>query len=264
MIKNMKQQSNKKTKTKGKKKKFNKNERLIKISLIIAVIVFAFIIYKIFDIVVLSNEKIDLSGETYYQYFYGIMDEYSGKMEVVQKDDDVQLILESGKKIYLDSTPIYYKNVLGKMVFAKEMELVIPDLGCYKLDKFTNVFKENKMMQIKKFNSSKAVAINNGFIFDGNDLYFFLDDVTLTVGNTEYELSPLSYAIVNYRSNVEFYNYDNDEYTIIQDENSLNSDVIANNKANNYSINLSLDSLKTDKNSQLLISNIGNLKGYEY
>ena len=103
----MKQKRKKESKIKN--SKINKNERLVKISLIIVVILFAFIIYKIFDILVLSNEKYNLSGGTYYQYFYGVMEEYSGKMNVVKKYDDTQLILENGKLVYLYSTPIYYK-----------------------------------------------------------------------------------------------------------------------------------------------------------
>ena len=259
----MKQQ--RKNGSKGKRRKSsNKNERLIKIALIIVVIIFAFIVYKIFDILILSNERYDLSGGTYYQYFYGIMEEYSGKMEVVQKDDDTQLVLENGKVVYLDSTPMYYKDVLGKMLFAKQMELVVPDVGNYKLSKFTNIYEENNTIQVKKFNSSKSKTLNNGFIFDGNDLYFFLDDTTIKVGDTEYELSPLSYIIVNYRTNVEIYNYDKDEYTIIQDENSLKNDVIAENKVKGYTVNLSLDSMKTDKSNQLLITSIDNLNEFDY
>ena len=45
-------------------------------------------------------------------------------------------------------------------------------------------------------------------------MYFFLDDTVITIGDTEYELPPLSYVIVNYRTNVEIYNYDKNEYTI--------------------------------------------------
>ena len=259
----MKKQTKRK-RSKRENKKFNKNERLIKIALVVVVILFAFIVYKIFDILVLSNERFDLSGDEYYQYFYGVMEEYSGKMDVVQKDDDIRLVLENGKVIYLDSTPMYYKNVLGKMLFAKQMELVIPDVGNYKLKKFTNFYEENNKIQVKKFNSSKSKTVDNGFVFDGNDLYFFLDDTTLTVGETTYELSPLSYVIVNYRTNVEIYNYDKDEYTIIQDENELKNDVLANNNAKNYTINLSLDSIKTENNNQLLITSIDNLSEYDY
>ena len=201
----MKQQPRKKA-SKGKRVDKNKNERLVKIALIAAVILFAFIIYKIFDMLVLSNEHYDLSGQTYYQYFYGIMEEYSGKMDVVQRDDDIQLVLENGKVIYLDSTPIYYKDVLGKMLFAKQMELVIPDVGNFKLSKFTNIYEENNTIKIKKLNKDKSKIIGNGFIFDGNDLYFFLDNTTLTIGTTEYELSPLSYVIVNYNHFINWLN----------------------------------------------------------
>lgn len=258
----MKQKRKKESKIKN--SKINKNERLVKISLIIVVILFAFIIYKIFDILVLSNEKYNLSGGTYYQYFYGVMEEYSGKMNVVKKDDDTQLILENGKVVYLDSTPIYYKDELEKMLFAKPMELIIPDIGNYKLKQFTNVYEENNNMNIKKFNSKKSKTIDNGFIFDGNDLYFFLDETTITIGTEEYEISPLSYVIVNYRTNVEIYDYDKDEYTIIQDENSLKNDVLAVNKTKGYTVNLSLDSMKTEKSNQLLITSIDNLNEFDY
>lgn len=241
-----------------------KKEKLFKIAVIIVAILLALVIYKILDILIIKTEHYNLSGQTYYQYFNGIEQEYSGKMEVVQKDNENQLILEDGQVVYLDSTPMYYKDILGKSLLPKEMELVVPDNGTYKLNKFTNVIEENNKMNLKKLNSSKTKEVDNGFLFDGNDLYFFLDDTTVTVGNKDYELPALSYAIVNYRTNVEIYNYDTNEYTIIQDEESLKGDVTATNKSKNYIINMSLDSLKTDKSNQLLITNINNLKEYDY
>lgn len=252
------------SKKKRRVKSSNKNDKLIKIGLIVAIVVFVFIIYKIFDIVVLSNEKFDLSGQNYYQYFFGIMEEYSGKMEVIQKDNDIQLILEDGKVIYLDSTPIYYKDILGKTLFAKEMEIVVPDKGSYKLNKFTNIIHENRTMYVKNFNKKDKKAIDNAFLFDGNDLYFFLEETKIKVGDAEYIVSPLSYAIVNYRESVEIYDYENNEYTIIQEENMLTTDVTATNMVRNYTINMSVDSLTTEKNSQLLIKSINNLNGFDY
>lgn len=251
---------------KGREKVSNKTDRLIKIGFVVVIIVFIFIIYKIFDVVVLSNDNFDLSGETYYQYFYGIMEEYSGNMEVVQNEDTIQLMLKDNdnKVIYLDSTPIYYKNILGKALFAKEMELIMPDVGNYKLSRFTNVIQENRNMYVKKFNKKDTKAVNNAFLFDGNDLYFFLEETTITVGEMEYIVSPLSYAIVNYRQSVEFYDYNNDNYTIIQEEDLLTSDVIATNKIRNYTINMSVDSLSTEKSNQLLIANINNLTDFDY
>lgn len=52
--------------------------------------------------------------------------------------------------------------------------------------------------------------------------------------------------------------------SIIQDENSLKNDVIAENKVKGYTVNLSLDSMKTDKSNQLLITSIDNWNEFDY
>ena len=52
--------------------------------------------------------------------------------------------------------------------------------------------------------------------------------------------------------------------SIIQDENSLKNDVIAENKVKGYTVNLSLDSMKTDKSNQLLITSIDNWTEFDY
>ena len=52
----MKHQAVRKNSKRRTSKKTNKNERFIKIALVVIVIAFAFILYKIFDILVLSND----------------------------------------------------------------------------------------------------------------------------------------------------------------------------------------------------------------
>ena len=80
----------------------------------------------------------------------------------------------------------------------------------------------------------------------------------------EYNLSPLSFAIIDYRNNIEFYNYETNEYTIINDEELVKIDVLATCNLHNYTINMSVDSVNSAKNSKLLISNISNLPELEY
>ena len=242
-----------------------KNDKLIKIGIVLITIIFIFIIYKIFNIVVINNEKIDLSGETYYQYFYGIREDYSGEMEIINTDNEKQLVLEDDRVIHLDSTPLYYKDILGKVLLPSKMEVIYPDKGAlYKLDDFTNIIQDSKVMYAKKFKKDKTKSINNTFLYDGDDLYLFLEETTITIGKKKYKLSPLSYAIVNYRQNVELYDYEKDEYTIL-DENQLTmSDVIATNKNKNYTINMSVDSFSTGSSDQLLIKNIDYLNELDY
>jgi hypothetical protein len=252
-------------KKKSCKRKDQKNkEKLIKLGFIIIAIILVLIIYKIYRAVASKTEKIDLSGQSYYQYFYGIMEEYSGDMEISKQDDGTILTLENDEIIYLDSTPIYYKDVLGKALLPEEMELVIPNTGMYRIAEFTSIFQENQKIYAKRFNKEKTTALENAFLYDGKDLYFFLDETRIAVGDQEYIVSPLSYAIVNYRTSVEIYNYESDEYTIIQDESALSADVIARNEAKGYSINLSVDSITTQNGQQLLMSNLSNLSDLDY
>jgi len=252
-----------------KKKKKNvknetKNEITIKLGLIITLIIFLYIVYKIFNIAIFSKEKVDLSDENLYQYFYGMKEEYRGKKEIYETKDEIGLILENGSKVGLDSTPIYYEDVIGKVLFAKEMELVNIDGGNYRISRFTNIIQENNLTYAKKINKKNKKILDNAFIFDGKDLYFFLDEMQIKIGEQEYNLSPLSFAIIDYRNNIEFYNYETNEYTIINDEELVKIDVLATCNLHNYTINMSVDSVNSAKNSKLLISNISNLPELEY
>lgn len=242
-----------------------RNDKLIKVGIVIITIVFIFIIYKIFDIVVTNNEKIDLSGSDYYQYFYGIREEYSGEMEIVKTNNNKQLILEDDRVVHLDSTPIYYKDILGKVLLPSKMEVVYPDNGkLYKIDEFTNVILDSQVMYAKRYKKDNTKSINNTFLYDGSDLYFFLEETTITIGKQKYKVSPLSYAIVNYRQNVEIYDYDKDEYIILDGDEVAKSDVIATNKNKDYTINMSVDSFSTGSSDQLLIKNIDYLTELDY
>jgi len=254
-----------KSKTRTKKDNENKNDLVVKIGIIIITVVFIAIIYKIFNIVILNNEKIDLSGETYYQYFQGLYEEYSGKMEIVTSNQNKQLLVEDGRVIYLYSTPIYYKDTLGKLILPNQMMLINTANGSIsKLEEYTNIIQNSKTMYAKKFKKENKKNIDNSVIFDGNDVYLFLEETTITIGKKKYKLSPLSYAIVNYRQNVEFYDYDKNEYIILDEDKVISSDVIATNKNKDYTMNLSIDSLSTGSSEQLLINNINDLNKLDY
>ena len=248
------------------RKSKEKSYTFIKIAIAIITLVFIFIIYKIFNTIVLENNRIDLSGDIYYQYFYGIYEEYSGKLEIFEQENSKQLVLEDGKIIYLDSTPIYYKDTLGKVLFPSKMEVVYPEKGkVYMLDDFSNIIQDSNVMYAKRLKKDNKKSINNSFIYDGEDLYFFLEETTIKVGKKKYKLSPLSYAIVNYRQNIEFYDYKKDEYIILDEAQATsNSDVIATNKNKDYEINLSIDSFSTDYTDQLLIRNMDYLTELDY
>lgn len=246
--------------------KSTKRYNLARIGIVLVAIILIFVIYKIFNAVVLKNEQIDLSGNRYYQYFYGVNYEYSGKIQLVKNGDIKQLLLEDGRTVTLDSSPIYYKDILGKVILPEKMEVVYPENGTIsRLDEFSVITEDSKNISVKRLKKDSTKNVDNTFLYDGKDMYFFLENMTITIGKKKYEVSPLSYAIVNYRQNVEIYNYDKDEYTVVDEKTATsNSDVIATNKNGSYSINMSVDSFKTNSVDQLLIKNMEYINKLDY
>jgi len=104
------------------------------------------------------------------------------------------------------------------------------------------------------FLSTIEKRLQNAFLYDGTDLYIFLEETAVSVQGTEYVLSPLSYVKVNYRGEVEIYNKQADEYLWFEE---INEDVIANTES--YSINMSLDKVERNGKEQLLIKSINYL-----
>ena len=86
-------------------------------------------------------------------------------------------------------------------------------------------------------------------------MYFFIQNTVLTVDGTNYEIPPLSYVIVSYQNSVEIYNKQQDTYEIIP---STSTNVTA--STDQYSINLSLDSMKYGEKEQLLLKRVDTLK----
>ena len=175
--------------------------------------------------------------------------EYTGSQQISKKGE-ITLISTKDSNIQLDSTPIYYKNEENKALFPEAMLEITPlDNGkTTKINKFTNIIKEDVSIYLEGKDEKKQVS--NGFIYDGEDLYFFIEKTKIVIGDEEYEISPLSYVITTYKNGVEIYNYEKEEYKVIETE----EDVVA--QTDSYIINTSIDILKANGKEQLLLKNV--------
>ena len=87
-----------------------KNDKWLRIGIIIVAVILIFVGYKVFKAISDNNSRVDISGNDFYQYFSGIKNEYSGDMKILKHNDQKILILEDTSQVYLDATPMYYKN----------------------------------------------------------------------------------------------------------------------------------------------------------
>lgn len=157
-----------------------------------------------------------LEEEQFYQYFGGRKVEYTGTLEISRKTNGITSLKTNDINIDLDSTPIYYKTEENKLLFPQDMAIVYPENQgqMQKITHFSTIKLEEDIPYLQYENNKQS--IENSFLFDGNDLYIFLEPTTIVVGENSFELSPLSYAYVSYRQIVEIYEKASDTYEMIE------------------------------------------------
>jgi len=181
------------------KVKLNKLKKLIvdnyklAIPIILILVVFlSFIIYYFISRTFAFSKK---EVDSYYQYFSGERIEY--EVEVVKNRREVITSMNPvDRYVEYDSTPLYQvdKNVV---IFPQEMSVILPLMNCseYFLPVNSYVKLENKRYSLitKDFND----YLGHYFFYDGEDLYFFIENVDLVVNDKKIELTPFSYVIAD-------------------------------------------------------------------
>lgn len=198
-----------------------------------------------------NNRYASVEEVEVYQYFSGIKMEYTALVSRNRKN----VILEYENNDYvvsLDSTPVYIKDT-DNVIFPKEMSIVFPlkDMQ-YQVSALAEVYMENDLYFLNIRNLNKTYE--HAFYYDGNNLYFFIDKVTLTVGDREIELSPLSYVNASYLNFVEYYDRENDVSEVIE---ITNEKVLV---SNDYmSIDVTMDKVIYQDSFSLLTKDFGSL-----
>ena len=235
------------------KKKRRKNT-IITVSIVSALIVIIIIV----SIIISNLNSTKTESHNFFQWYSGQKVEYKGELTFTRKEGLTEL-KATDKKVTLDSTPVYYAEKENKVIFPEDMAIVFPHNNgmMYRINHFSNIIEENSDVYLE---TNLAVETNKtkAFLYDGQDLYFFLERTNITVNGTTYEVSPLSYAIVRYKQSIEIYNYEKDEYQVIDIQDGQEAKVVT----DTYTINMSFDSLQTAEKEQLLIRGLSYLQPY--
>lgn len=238
------------------KKKRRKNT-IITVSIVSALIVIIIIV----SIIISNLNSTKTESHNFFQWYSGQKVEYKGELTFTRKEGLTEL-KATDKKVTLDSTPVYYAEKEHKVIFPEDMAIVFPHNNgmMYRINHFSNIIEENSdvYLETNLAVETNKTKLDQAFLYDGQDLYFFLERTNITVNGTTYEVSPLSYAIVRYKQSIEIYNYEKDEYQVIDIQDGQEAKVVT----DTYTINMSFDSLQTAEKEQLLIRGLSYLKPY--
>ena len=231
-----------------------KKRRRIKIVIIAIVLI---LILVIVGVLIIRNFKTTTQNVGFYQWTSGQKVQYDASITTARKNKLTDF-KPTDENIVLDSTPVYFANEKNKVILPKEMEIVYPnDNGAmYKVDALSEVTKESDGTYLT---SNEENKMENAFLFDGKDLYFFFDTTRITVNGTNYEVSPLSYVVVKYRQSVEIYNYEKDDYQVINTTDTHNVKLTT----NSYAVDMTTDTLQTLSKEQALVKDFSKLQNLE-
>lgn len=231
------------------KKFIQENYKLIIPISLIAIIFISFFIY--YNISVNSNFK-KTTKEEVYQYFYGKKYEYSAllskdKKNVITEFKPIDI------DINLDATPIYLKKN-DTVIFPQNMSVIMPTLNCseYLSLGYSYISLENNryILTTKKYSNK----LNHYFFYDGGDLYFFIEPVTLTINKESVALSSYSYVIAKYNGYISYYDKKTDTFKTFD-----NGDNDAKIENEYYSIYISRDTIDYQGTDVILTSSIEEL-----
>lgn len=231
-------------------------------SIIMSSVIAALILIIVIVIIIIGSlNTTTTENHDFYQWYSGQKVEYKGQLTFTRKEGLTEL-KATDRKVTLDSTPVYYADENNKVIFPEDMAIVYPNNNgmMYRINHFADITEENGEIYLETNLATKTnkTKLEKAFLYDGQDLYFFLDRTTITVNGTNYEVSPLSYVIVRYKQSVEIYNYEKDEYQVIDTTETQDAKVVT----DTYTINMSVDSLQTAEKDQLLIKGLSYLQEF--
>ena len=164
---------------------------LIPIMVAIVLLVTIFFLYREYKYDNTRNkEEVEV-----FQYFGGMKNDYTAIITYNLKDSVVNLESKN-KKIEYDSIPVYFKDE-DKVLFPHEMTIVFPlrEGSQFKLYKYAIYYKDDNLHYIK--NNTDIGNYNYFFLYDGKDVFFFPDEVTLRIDGKDYkQLGEKSYVSV--------------------------------------------------------------------
>lgn len=229
------------------KKKYN---ILIPAFLVIVVLIAVLLYVKEYR----NNRYAILTDTDVYQYFSGNKMEYVARIGRNRK----KVVLNFEAKdfaVSLDSTPVYVKDDKNtSVIFPKEMAVFFPlEDKIYQVNALSEVYVKNDLAYLRLNRLDKT--FDHMFLYDGKDLYFFIDNVTIVTLDREINLSPMSYVNCSYLNMIEYYDKESDTYgSIDYDKGSV---YVKNDYMN---IDVSLDRVVYKDDFYLLGGDFGNYK----
>lgn len=184
-------------------------ERLILITPVIAAVAAVVIINRFFTEEVMSYE---LKGGPC-QYYGGNVYPIKEGAVLTRTPEGTTVITDDGGERTANDLPVYYLDK-DEMTTTQDMIYYAPRSGFHgRLEHFTEAHLSSGG-RVSLERDGQRLSLESGFIYNGEDLYIFLEPVILTFNGYKMNLPPLSYVEAVYTGDVMVFNYGTKEFLV--------------------------------------------------
>lgn len=197
-------------------------------------------------VIFINYGKMKTLDSSAYTFFFDKKIEIGSDSTIVEKKNGTYL--KNKVETLLLTTPIYIENDTAIFLPYDYVYYNPRDIYLAKASKFSKISKAETGY---KYASKKSVDIPNGFLYDGENTYVFLEDVKLKYANYTLDIPAMSTIIVETNNEMIIYNINSKElkqYDIY----GFDIEIIV----DDYYVNCATDVLVDSKdNKQLIFSN---------
>lgn len=218
---------------------------------IILVIIGSIIIIKLLND---NLNKIDTKKESY--SFYEYFEEDKNEFKATLHYENERLVKVDSKDYNIYENSFIYYNDKNKIIIPKDMSIIFYNRKnlAYKLPKYSEIENDNNANII--YTGGKKYLNDDFFLYDGEDIYFFISDVSLFTNGEEIKLSKYSYIYAR-NDDLLYYNKEEDKSYVISD---VSGSYV---KVGEVKIDLLKDATVYNNEVMILGANLNNLPSYK-
>ncbi len=145
------------------------------------------------------------------QYYGGSVYPMEEGAVLTRTPEGTTVVTDSSGRRDANDLPIYYQERDG-LTTTQDMIYYAPRSGVHgRLEHFTDL-RLTSLGGVTVERDGKTMDLENGFLYDGGDLYIFMEPVILTFNGYKLLLPPLSYVEAVYTGNVMVFDYGTKEF----------------------------------------------------
>lgn len=174
---------------------------------------------------------------------------FKGKSRLTYDKDSGSVIISGGRDLILQGVPVYYEKEPA-LLLSRQMIYTDYTAGIIRrVNYFTEVRKDQEISI--STDGKKQKKVDGGYLYDGRDVYLFLEPVKVTWGDRQLELEPLSFLAVFNKQGFYYYSYGDQGAEYVESGKEI---VRAASDSGEYVLNMSNDIVDLTSGKSLLLA----------